>query len=1172
MNTNKLKKFAQETRRKLLKQVNGKLEYVLNTDSSELRGKAQTVKELKKELEKQGREALVDKVAYTWFNRLVALRYMDARGYQPLEMSILTPQVGQVSPQILQEAMAGHIPSELKVDHQVVMDILDGRTFSSNPENEAYRLLLVASCNHLHAIFPFLFEAIDDYTELLLPDDLTSEFSMVQDVIDGMTEEDCQEVEILGWLYQFYISEKKDELINAKKKYKPSEIAPVTQLFTPKWLVKFMVDNSLGQYWKEVNPKTQLTDDLEFYISSQNPELIPKRAKISPEDITFFDPCVGSGHILTYAFDLFYKMYEEEGYVPSQIPELILTKNLYGIDIDERASQIAGFALMVKGREKNRNLFKKQIALNVMHFVNVTSYPKFENAKVLGSLIEVSQEELDQIPEESDTLFGEQNKKVKQQAQLLASKYDVVVTNPPYLNSSYMENDLKKFVNDNYSDTRSDLFACFLVRVTKITKKDGLIGFICPYVWMFIKSYEKLREFVIDETTLNTLVQLEYNAFGPAVVPICSFTLRNHQIESYVGSYIKLSDFKGIESQSPKTLEAIQNPDCGWFYTANQNDFEKIPGNPIGYFFPKKLIISFEGKLVRDYCKARIGLVTGNSKRFLRNWFEISVSKSNIKSESPKWYKYQKGGAFRKWYGNNEYVINWEDDGHECKNENSTKSGRVKSHNYNGDYAFRQGIVWTKITSTHPSFRKVNEGFMFDDAGPLCWVKDEKWINPILSFLNSKPCRFILETLSPTLNLLPGHLHALPIVFDKDELSLPIEKQIDWHKKEWDIREASWNFQQNELIRFNNEGGIETLEESYEVYKQYWTNQFFKLHQNEEELNRQFIEIYGLQEELTSEVPLEEITILQEELDKKKLKKLDKEFRGRRTGDGGPAMPEHGHLPELPFKDKEVFAQFVSYAVGCMFGRYSLDQEGLILANQGETLEDYLEKVFVETHPSIPSQEGKFIPDDDNIIPVLDDEWFEDDIVFRFHEFLKASFGEANFQQNLAFVEEQLGYDIRKYFDKYFYKDHFKRYNKRPIYWKFSSPKGYFSVLIYMHRYTSDTLNNILNNYLREFVNKLKTRKEQMQHLENTGSASEKAQASKEIDKLNAMIADCQNYEREILYPLASERIEMDLDDGVLVNYNLFGQAVEEIKSVNDKKKKKKVKEFDWIDGERVRG
>jgi type II restriction/modification system DNA methylase subunit YeeA len=1076
-------------------------------------------------------------------------------------MAILTPQAGQVSPQILQEAMAGHIPGELKVNTQQVMDILDGRTSSSNPENEAYRLLLVASCNHLHSIFPFLFEAIDDYSELLLPDDLTSEFSIVEDVIDGMTIEDCQQVEILGWLYQFYISEKNNELISSKKTYKKDELAPASQLFTPKWIVQYMVDNTLGQLWSEVNPTTNILKDLEFYIEPAYKDQLDERENKAIEEITFFDPCVGSGHILTYAFDVFYKMYEEMGYSPTEIPSLILKNNLYGVDIDQRATQIASFVLMMKGREKYRRFFRKEVQHNIYYYEDFERDDKFENATALGSLIHVAPEEYKKIKVD-DSLFGKRQEKLRELYKLLGRSYDVVVTNPPYIGSKRMEKSLKEYVSENFEITNSDLFATFILRCLELCKEHGLAGYMTPFVWMFISSYQDLREEIINNHLINNLVQLEYSGFDGATVPICTFTLRRDNLKSVEGSYIRLSDFKGSKNQAPKTLHAIKNQECGWFHKANQVDFLKVPGYPIGYWVNDQFRQTFQKfDLIKDQVKCIQGIITGNTNRFLRFWFEINDKNKSINSKhfqtEKYWIAYTKGGAQRKWFGNNIHVINWKNEGNDL----------TRSRNTNSEFYLKPCITWTLITSADFTARYCDTGFLWDVAGSIGFPKEHENRYLILAVLCSKLSNYTLNVLNPTLNTNIENVDSIPVADltndEKDRVNLIAKNAIQVSKNDWDSRETSWDFQQNELIRFNKEGGIDTLEEAYEHYRQYWTNKFFQLHQNEEQLNRQFIEIYGLQDELSPEVPLDEITILQEELDSKKLKKKDSELRRQKS---------EGRNPDLPFKDKEVFAQFISYAVGCIFGRYSLDKEGLILANQGETLEDYFEKVYGETHPSIPSQEGKFIPDDDNIIPVLDDEWFEDDIVFRFHEFLKASFGEEYFQKNLAFIEEHITHgDIRKYFDKTFYTDHYKRYNKRPIYWKFSSPKGHFSVLIYMHRYTPDTLNNILNNYLREFVNKLKTRKEQMQHLENTGSASEKAQASKEIDKLNEMIADCQTYEREILYPLASERIEMDLDDGVLVNYNLFGKAVEEIKSVNDKKKKKKVKEFDWIDGGRVR-
>ena len=527
MNTNALKKFAQEARTKLISQVGAKLEYVLTSDSAELREKSAHVKKLQEAINNTSKEQVIDKVAYTWFNRLMALRYMDANDYQPLGIRVITPKDGYTLPELLDEAKQGNIPDDLPVKTQRVYDLLDGKTPSSNAQNEVFKELLIGACNHLNKVFPFLFERISDYTELLLPDDLISEFSIVQDVRKGMTVVDCEEVEIIGWLYQFYISERKDELINAKKKYKADEIAPVTQLFTPKWIVQYMVDNSLGQLWKEARPNTNLIGDLEFYIKPDNPELITERIVESVEDIKFFDPCVGSAHVLCYAFDLFYKMYEEEGYNPTEIPELILTKNLHGVDIDDRAAQLAAFALLMKGRKRSRRFFRKKIELKVTAFQNIESDAKFENAKVLGSLIKVTKNEVDAITVDNTSLFVESEIQLKKQASLLAEKYDVVVTNPPYLNSSYMEDTLKQYVRKEFKETKSDLFASFLVQASYFTKEEGLIGFICPFVWMFISSYDSLRTFVLTKTTLSSLIQLEYNAFGPAMVPVCTLVLRN---------------------------------------------------------------------------------------------------------------------------------------------------------------------------------------------------------------------------------------------------------------------------------------------------------------------------------------------------------------------------------------------------------------------------------------------------------------------------------------------------------------------------------------------------------------------------------------------------------------------------------------------------------------------
>lgn len=1145
MNTNQLKKFAQAARTKLIEQVGAKLDYVLTHDTAELRGKANTLKKLNEAVSKNGKANVIDKVAYTWFNRLVALRYMDANGYQPIGMCVITPAntTNSVSPELLDAAHGGSIPSDLNVDRKQILDLLDGRISSSNPDNEVFRILLVAVCNQLHGIFPFLFERIDDYTELLLPDDLTSPFSIIKDVVDGMTNEDCSEVEILGWLYQFYISEKNEELISSKKAYKKDELAPASQLFTPKWIVQYMVDNTLGQIWSEINPNTQVTQKLQFYIKPAYTEQLKPREKKSIENVKFFEPCTGSGHILSYAFDVFYMIYEEEGYNPAEIPELIITKNLFGVDIDPRAAQIASFVLLMKGRQKARRFLKlvesNKIQPNVYFYQDFENDNKFKNATALGSLIKVEQADLDKIEVNKDSLFGQQQQELKNLYSILARRYDVVVTNPPYINSSRMEGSLKQYVEANYPETKTDLFATFILRCLELCNEDGFTGYMTPFVWMFISSYEKLREIIIDKHFINNLIQLEYSGFDGATVPICTFTLRNKCIDDAKGSYIRLSDFRGAPVQAPKTLEAIQNPNCGWFYTSNQNDFEKIPGSPIGYWLSESFIKIFLNKnVLNNLSNVLQGMIPGNTDVYLRLWTEVQTDKIKFGLKSVhddgykqgKWFPYNKGGGFRRWYGNIEHIINMENDGFSIKNDGFNNNYRLRDP----EVYFKPAITWSKISSGNFSMRKMDVGHLFDISG--CCAFDIENLDYILAFSNSKICTKILQVISPTLNFEVAHIKSLPIVFEEVEqiINLSVECQ-SISEIEWNSKETSWDFKNNQLIRLNSNN----LEESYDLLKQFWKNKYFRLHKIEEDLNCRFIKIYGLQDELTPEVPLEEITILKEE-----------------------TSIENG---ELVFHADEVFAQFVSYAVGCMFGRYSLDKEGLILANQGETLKDYLVKV------SKSIDQLTFIPDEDNVIPVLDDEWFEDDIVARFHDFVKASFGEAQFQKNLAFVEECLGKDIRKYFVKDFYKDHIKRYKKRPIYWMFSSPKGYFNVLIYMHRYTPDTLSTILNGYLREFIGKLELHRKQQEHIVVNGSPSEQNKAQKEIDKIDDMLADCRKYESEILYPLAGERISIDLDDGVLVNYNKFGTAIASVDGLNDKKTKKKVMEFDWIDTTQIR-
>lgn len=1244
MNTNALKKFAQETRKKLMQQIKARLDFVLHTDSPILREKATQIQKLKEAIAQTSEEQIIEKVTYTWFNRLMALRFMDANEYQPLNIRIITPKDAYTLPELLDEAKQGHIPEELLegsrplVDSQKIYDLLDGKIPSNDPQNEAFQLLLIGACNHLHKSFPFLFERIEDYTELLLPEDLTSALSVVHDIRIGMSHEDCQEVEIIGWLYQFYISEKKDEVFSAKTAVKKEDIPAATQLFTPRWIVEYMVQNTLGKLWLQNRPNSRLREVMPYFIDSPSVQAEEFLKVNSVEEITLLDQACGSGHILVYAFDLLSKIYEEEGYNPSEIPALILEKNLFGFEIDERAAQLAGLALMMKARSYHRRFFRKQCEPTILcyqdlglHVYGINGYQatfsvqrdnvnlkhileagyiitenvlkeweentvdkatgetvtitktevllkkgaktsmndkeliKQANTDVLhlfvdeikdffrentiplsealyqdlrlmlqatnlGSLIspKTSTEELKETLKLIEgklltAFFFDKNKlnQVKialEQLSLLSQRYHCIVDNPPYMGGGNMNKALGDFVKIQYPDSKADLMACFMEAGLRMLHHQGFLGMINQHSWMFLSSYEKLREKLIQDTFFDTLLHLGPRTFpeiGGEVVQNAALTFWN-TTHNAKGSYLRLVDFNSTEQKRDKTIEAVQSLDCGWFYRANQQDFEKIPGSPVGYWLSESELLILRSCESINH-RAVKGLDTGGSiDRFIHYWYEVS----NL---SKKWTPIAKGGSKRKWFGNLEHIIDFENDGERLKIN--------RANLRNKELYFKGGLTWSVVSSGGFSARILPDNTLFDQGGNLIFSFPDE--NPdilvdILASTNSKVGAIFSTLICPTLNFTAGDVRKFPILKISGTKEY-IYDNIDISKQEWDSRETSWDFQQNELIRMRGQD----LEESVDLFKAFWGNKFFELHRNEEELNRQFIDIYGLQDELTPDIPLEDITILKDE-----------------------SSIQNG---QLVFNTSEIMAQFVSYAVGCMFGRYSLDKQGLILANQGETLEAYLDKVGKNLN------ELRFVPDEDNIIPILDDEWFEDDIVGRFKAFLKGSFGTQNFDRNLAFVEECLGKDIRKYFTKDFYNDHIKRYKKRPIYWLFSSPKGSFNVLIYMHRYTPDTLNSILNDYLVEYREKLKNHVEYLEHIEVSGSGAEQTKAAKEKDKIKLVLLELQEYEREILYPLAIERIAINLDDGVLVNYNRMGKAIKEVSGLNDKATQKKVKAFDWV-------
>mgnify|MGYP001048893333 CR=1 FL=1 len=1178
MDTNQLKRFAQEARKKLINQISAKLELVLTSDSAELREKATQIKKLQEAINSTPKTQVIDKVAYTWFNRFMALRFMDANDYQPIGIRVVTPKKGYTLPELLDEAKQGNIPEELDVKRQHVYDVLDGKVKSTNAQNEAYKELLIGACNHLHKVFPFLFEKINDYTELLLPEDLTSEFSILQDIRDGMTTEDCEEVEIIGWLYQFYISEKKDEVFASKSKVKKEDIPAATQLFTPRWIVEYMVQNTVGKLWLQNNPSSKLRDHMPYFIESPSVTSDDYLKINSPEEITLLDQACGSGHILVYGFELLSKIYEEEGYNPSEIPQLIIEKNLFGFEIDERAAQLAGMAMLMKARSYHRRAFRKALQPNILCYQDVNiaeedlniifkqldiklsdelkhDLKNIAQATNLGSLIiphtdtrtlktvlELVETELQQTTDIFLKSHLQQLQTALKQLVLLSVKYHCIVDNPPYMGSGNMNKSLGDFVRTNYPDSKADLMACFMEAGLKMLQPKGFLGMINQHSWMFLSSYEKLREKLIKTTFFDTLLHLGSRTFpeiGGEVVQNASFTFWNTEFEAK-SNYLRLVDEGSTELKRIKAIEAIKSRKSEWCYIADQKDFKKIPGTPIGYWITRKVLKIFDKNSLSDETRPKMGMRTGNNEKFLRRWFEIIN-----KEIGDEWVLYRKGGDYRKWFNVLEYVVLWENNGFEIKTETLAKYPQLSWENMSWKISnekdfFKPGIEFSRIGAGNIGCRFFEENTIFDTA--VCSLYDSEHLKIICAYINSKVATEALKVLSPTLTFQPSDVGKLPFdIIDDVQLVENIRRivliNIKITKDYVQSTDLSLNFLRNELIKLQTD----EIEECYNSYKQYWQNQFIQIHKNEEELNKQFINIYGLQEELTPDVPLEDITILKEET------KIVNN--------------------QLVFQAKEVFAQLMSYAVGCMFGRYSLDRPGLILANQGETLEDYLNKLAASNQQLAAS----FIPDDDNIIPILDDEWFEDDIVGRFYEFLKVSFGTDNFDKNLAFVEECLGKDIRKYFVKDFYKDHIKRYKKRPIYWQFSSPKGSFNVLIYMHRYTPDTLNQILNGYLVEYREKLKVRMEHLDHLIETGSATEQTKAAKEKDKLKRVLLELQEYERDTLYPLATERIAIDLDDGVLVNYNKFGEAIKLVKGLNDKKAKDKVKKFDWIDIETIK-
>lgn len=1147
----KIEAFAGKARNLLKQQIDARIALLRKSESSSvvIENKS-AMAALENKISEKGLETVIDEVAYTWFNRLCALRYMDVHDFN--KTLVVTPLEGNVLPEILSDAMTGNLDTEIltKTNEDRINKLLSGEVRSNNAQAEIYRILLVSKCNALNKDIPMLFERISDYTDLLLPEDLLSKDAIIPMMREALTDENCETVEVIGWLYQYYISEKKAEVFAGFKKGKKAtakEIPAATQLFTPEWIVRYLVENSLGRLWMLNHPESRLVEKMEYYIRPVDVE--PDFIKIaSPEELKICDPCCGSGHMLTYSFDILFEIYSELGYTSKDAVEHIIRDNLYGIELDDRAGQLAYFALMMKAREKARRFFSLGVEPNICVLHNVVFddeelrvacglfsntkdsvvrnlLTQFEHADTFGSLIVPCVNDIaklkanltkttktDDLFDVADTVEPKVNE-VLRYADYLSSKYQVVITNPPYMGNSHMDNGLSEFLKSKYGNFKSDVFAAFIIRCSCLVSAKGYLGFMTPYVWMFIYAYEELRRKILFGLSLTSLIQLEYGAFKEATVPLCCFTLKN-SLDIKKGSYIRLSEYKGgMDIQARKAKEAINNPLSQDLFIVDSKRFSIIPGFPLAFWLSDATMETIrssqtmEGKTI-----PRMGLATGNNEKYLRYWYETSLSsigfyqtRMQAKESGKKWFPYDKGGDFYKWYGNREFVVNWQNDGLELQTTFHPDGKRIWAHNFNLDYIFLPHISWSDLTTGKLAIRYYEAGFLFDSSAATVFIEDEDLMLYLLGYMNTNVVDYLSNLLNPTMHFKLNDFERLPYIYcQPDRVNRLTLSNVRVCKDDWDSFETSWDFLYHPFVKWSKGlWDITSIGASMYGYYGYhpevscplelcfmlWQGEcnerFDQLKANEEELNRIFIDIYGLQDELTPEEDDSDVTVRKAD--------LNRDMRS-----------------------------FVSYAVGCMLGRYSLDVSGLAYAGGSWDSSKYT----------------SFIPDEDNVIPVLSDEWFSDDIAFRFREFVKVVFGEETLAANMKYVEDALGMSIRNYFTKEFYKDHLKVYQKRPIYWMFSSPKGYFNALVYLHRYNENTPSVVLS-YLRKFRDKLTTEIGALEREDNSKNA-------KKLVNYRKMAGDLDDYER-ILYPIAMENISLDLDDGVKVNYAKLGEALKKV-------------------------
>lgn len=1078
---------------------------------------------------------VMEEVAYTWFNRFCALRFMEVNDYLPTHLRVFTNAAGEFKPQILAEALALELPAAERT--RLLQAMQEGAA-----DEVIFKQLLIWQCNDLGTCLPGMFERIGDYTELLFPDNILREDSVIARLVSDIPEEDWKDaVQIIGWLYQYYNTEPKaDVFAGLKKNVKISKdtIPAATQLFTSDWIVRYMVENSLGRLWLEGHPDAALQATWKYYLpeAEQTPEvqaaLCARRAPLAalhPEDISCIDPCMGSGHILVYMFDVLMQIYLSQGYRERDAVAAIVQHNLHGLDIDDRAGQLAYFAVMMKARQYDRRWLTRGIqpqvyAIQESNFLTdsridalaegdmalradlLTLQTEMQDAKEYGSILRTTAVDAESLLSRLNGHVPDSFPSLVHSANLLSRTYDIVVTNPPYMGSNGMGSKLAAFVKAHYPDTKSDLSTVMMEQSLRLCTERGMMAMINIPVWMFLSSFESLRHTIIRHHTIINMAHAGRGIFG-SDFGTTAFVIAQAACEQYIGSYRRLFDKPG----DVHTVDVKES----WYltgkgsYTAAQENYVSIPGAPIGYWISNNVLNLFRNPALAHAFTTREGMATADNNVFLRGWYEVvvpriswdSTSEAHALQTGKKWYPYNKGGEFRKWYGNNYYVVDWENGGYRIKHNCDPITKRVRSHNYNGEYAFREGITWSALSAGDISVRFAQQGFLFDSKGAKGFCESRSYLYIILGFLNSTVAKSLLTIFSSTIDYKVGDIIQLPMVdgfFLQERAVAIVEYLISLSRDDWDSFETSWDFRRHPLIM-----PVDLVQKAYISWEDEAQRRFEQLKANEEELNRVFIDIYGLQDELTPEVEEKDVTV--------------------RRADRG----------------REV-RSLISYAVGCMFGRYSLDEEGLIYAG-GEWN---------------PARYASFEADADNIIPISDDEYFGDDIVKRFCEFIATVYGEAHLEENLQFIAESLGGGaadasrdvLRRYFLKDFYADHCKIYQKRPIYWLFDSgKKNGFKALMYIHRYDRDTLARLRTDYVHRQQDRYRTAISHLEEALPDLNGSEKVRKTADLQRKRAQLEEISAYE-ETLQHLADRHMSMDLDDGVKHNYTLFPGLLAKIK------------------------